>query len=77
MIRDSTLLMCEIVLKRYLDVLSEHPDSVTAEFRALVSSAAADVGRERNDQFMNLSRQILEVPTETDQASLLQATAKK
>lgn len=76
MINSDTLLICQIVLERYLNVLSEHPDVTTPDFRALVSSAAADVARERNDMFMNLSREVRAVPTETDQASLLLLTAK-
>jgi hypothetical protein len=77
MISDSTLLMCSMVLERYLDVLSEHPDSVTPEFRERVADAAADINKARDMTFMNIRHALMAVPTETDQASLLQVTARK
>ena len=77
MVNHGTLLVCDIVLERYLDVLSEHPECTRPEFRAMISDAAADVKRARNDDFMNLSRAVRSVPTETDQASLLSIIAKK
>lgn len=76
MVNHDTLLLCDIVLRRYLDVLAEHPECTTPEFRAMVSDAAADVSRARNDAFMNLSRAVKSVPTETDLASLLSPIAK-
>ena len=76
MVNHGTLLVCQIVLEQYLDVLAEHPDSTTPEFRARISDAAADVARERNDEFMNLSREARSVPAETDRASLLRLIAK-
>lgn len=76
MITQGTLLVCDIVLARYLDVLAEHPECTTPEFRAMVSGAAADVGRARNDSFMALTREVRQVPTETDQASLLSQVAR-
>lgn len=75
MISDATLLTCLVVLERYLDVLAEHPECTTPKFRARISDAAADVGRARNDMFMNLNREVSLVPTETDQASLIRLTA--
>jgi len=71
MLNQETLAVCEVVLNRYLDVLAEHPECVNPMFKAEVADAAVAVARERHYAFMNLVRSVREVPTETDQASLL------
>jgi len=75
-VNESTLLVCEIVLNQYLDVLAETPECTTAEFKKLVVDAEVDVRRARQDLFMFIQRQVEDVPTVVDQASLLQLTAK-
>jgi hypothetical protein len=77
MISERTLLTCSMVLERYIDVLSEHPNAVTLSFRERVADAYADVNRARDLIFMNVRHELQEVPTETDQASLVQVTARK
>ncbi|MEO1888399.1 MAG: hypothetical protein ABGX33_00615 [Cycloclasticus sp.] len=77
MISNGTLLMCGVVLNRYLDVIAENPDCMTPEYKRLIVDAAMDVKRAREDIFMGISRSVLDVPTETDQASLLSVIARK
>jgi uncharacterized membrane protein YebE (DUF533 family) len=75
MVKSETLLVCGIMLERYLHVLTEHPQATTPQFRAMVAAAAADVKRVRDEEFMAITRAVREVPTETDQASLLSVLA--
>lgn len=76
MLSHDTLLICSMVLDRYLDVLSEHPDAATPEFRAMVAAAAADIKLNRDLHFLAVRQALLSVPTETDQASLLSPLAR-
>lgn len=76
MVSQSTLLVCSMVLDRYLDVLSEHPNATTPEFRAMVAAASADIKLQRDLHFMAVRQALLSVPTETDQASLLSPIAR-
>ncbi|MER2529286.1 MAG: hypothetical protein ABTR07_15285 [Candidatus Competibacter denitrificans] len=75
MIKSETLLVCGIMLERYLNVLTEHPHATTPQFRAMVAAAAADVKRARDEEMMAIRRAVQAVPTETDQASLLSVLA--
>lgn len=75
MVSSQTLLVCGLMLERYLNVLSEHPQATTPEFRAMVATAAADVKRARDEEMMAIRREVRAVPTETDQASLLSILA--
>lgn len=77
MISERTLLMCWMVLERYVDVLAEHPDAVTPEIREWLADAFAEVRKAQDMMFMRVRKELREVPTETDQASLLQATARR
>lgn len=70
MIDSGTLLICEKVLERYLTVMGEHPEAVTATFRAMVADALSDVQRERQYYLLGITRAVRAVPTETDRASL-------
>lgn len=75
MVNDDTLLVCEIVFNRYLNVLAEHPETMIPEFKRLIVDAEADVKKAQQDRFMGMTRAVAAVPTETDQANLLQITA--
>jgi hypothetical protein len=77
MISSGTLLMCDIVLKRYMHVLSEEPNVTTPEYRLLIANAHADVKRARDLEFLGIEEAIRQIPTEVDQASLLWITAKE
>lgn len=70
-----TLLTCEIVLRRFLDVMCENPDCAAPEFKDLVNEAFLDVQRARNQDMLMLTRAARAVPAETPQASLLQPGA--
>lgn len=76
MVSQSTLLVCSMVLDRYLDVLAEHPNATTPQFRAMVAAASADIKLQRDLHFMAVRQALLAVPTETDQASLLSPIAR-
>ena len=76
MIDSKTVLVCDMVLDRYLDVLAEHPDAMTPEFKRMIVDASMDLKREREDAFMGFRRALVAVPTETDEASLLSAIAR-
>lgn len=76
MVNSETLLLCDIVLGRYLDLLAEHPEAMTAEFKGRIADAHADVQRARQDEFLQISRAVQAVPTQTDQASLLSLVAR-
>lgn len=70
MVSQQTLLMCDIVLKRYHAVLSEAPNDATALFKEFLVEAIADIDRERNYIFMELERAIREVPASANQVHL-------
>lgn len=63
MINSATLLVCDLVLQRYIEVMTEHPERVEPSFRAMIVDAASDVHRARTDEFMAIQRALKAVPT--------------
>lgn len=71
MVTENTLLMCQIVLNCYLNVLTEYPDMVSPEIRERISTAYSEIRKIRRESFLKITREVRKIPTENENASLL------
>lgn len=71
MIKTETLLVCEMLVARYEEVVAENPGAMTEEFTGMVSAGKAALQRALRERQINFQAALRAVPTETDQASLV------
>jgi hypothetical protein len=76
-LKSGTVLMCDLVLDRYLDLLAEHPDAAPPEFKQALVDASMNLKQARYDEFMAISRDVRAIPTEIGQSSLLSQVARE
>ena len=77
MLKGRTIVACQLILARYLEIIADNPGHVTPEFRAMIADSEADLRRFRNDEFMEIRRNVEAVPTADDPTSLLQLASRE
>lgn len=75
-ISEDAALMCEIVLERYISVLSEYPNSSAPDFKSWLIQAAAEIRSARQALFLEIESGVRSVPTDAENASLLRSVAR-
>lgn len=77
MLKSGTVLLCDLVLERYLDLLAEHPDAAPLEFRQALVDASLDLKQARHDEFLAISRAVQAIPAVLDPSNLLSLVARE
>lgn len=76
-LKSGTVLLCDLVLDRYLDLLAEHPEAAPPEFRRALVDASMDLKQARHDEFLAISRAVQAIPVALGQSNLLSLVARE
>ena len=75
--KDGTLMACEIIMDRYLMVMTESKCPMQDIYKDMIVNAYADIMAEKERRFLGLSSAIKDVPTSFGEESLVPPIALK